>query len=182
MTTRYRLDVVAPDIGDAVRFAGGWMFDLALAGWEVRILVAQRADDRPCRILGARAVDIEAHLTPASGFPEIVAVAAELLISNSHVRDHVAAALGLRDTAVTVWGQTSPDQRGSTDIVKHQLSTAAMAFKSAALAAAGLLRTRCEETESFSNQPGQLPKSLTLLTASDRGPLRLTTSRVRKSQ
>jgi len=30
---RYRLDVVAADVADVVRFAGGWLFDRAMAGW-----------------------------------------------------------------------------------------------------------------------------------------------------
>ena len=29
---RYRLDVVAPSVAEAVRYAGGWMFDRVMAG------------------------------------------------------------------------------------------------------------------------------------------------------
>ena len=32
---RYRLDVVAAGVADVVRFAGGWLFDRAMAGWDV---------------------------------------------------------------------------------------------------------------------------------------------------
>ena len=32
---RYRLDVVAPSVAEAVRAAGGWMFDRVMAGWDV---------------------------------------------------------------------------------------------------------------------------------------------------
>ena len=39
---RYRLDVVAPSVVEAVRAAGGWMFDRVMAGWDVRVLVADR--------------------------------------------------------------------------------------------------------------------------------------------
>ena len=50
---RYRLDVVAADVADVVRFAGGWLFDRAMAGWDVTVLVADHPDERPLRILGA---------------------------------------------------------------------------------------------------------------------------------
>jgi len=32
---RYRLDVVAASAADAVRSAGGWLYDRSMAGWEV---------------------------------------------------------------------------------------------------------------------------------------------------
>jgi hypothetical protein len=34
---RYRLDAVAADVVD-VKFAGGWLFDRAMAGWDVTVL------------------------------------------------------------------------------------------------------------------------------------------------
>ena len=50
---RYRLDVVAPNVADAVRFAGGWMYDRVMAGWDVTVLIGRRT--RTCgrsQILG----------------------------------------------------------------------------------------------------------------------------------
>ena len=44
---RYRLDVVAANAADAVRFAGGWMYDRVMAGWDVTVLLADRTDERP---------------------------------------------------------------------------------------------------------------------------------------
>ena len=35
---RYRLDVVAANAADAVKFAGGWMYDRVMAGWDVTVL------------------------------------------------------------------------------------------------------------------------------------------------
>jgi len=49
---RYRLDVVAADVVDVVKFAGGWLFDRAMAGWDVTVLVADHPNDRPLQILG----------------------------------------------------------------------------------------------------------------------------------
>ncbi len=50
---RYRLDVVAPTVLDAVRFAGGWVYDRVMAGWDVTVLVGADEDARPLEILGA---------------------------------------------------------------------------------------------------------------------------------
>ena len=46
-------------VAEAVRFAGGWLFDRVMAGWDVTVIVANRDDDRPLKILGATAVDLE---------------------------------------------------------------------------------------------------------------------------
>ena len=67
---RYRLDVVAADVADVVKFAGGWLFDRAMAGWDVTVLVADHPDERPLQILGAQIVDLEVRTgdggTPAA--------------------------------------------------------------------------------------------------------------------
>ena len=59
---RYRLDVVAPTVLDAVQFAGGWIFDRVMAGWDVTVLIADGADVRPLEILGAVPRDLESVL------------------------------------------------------------------------------------------------------------------------
>ena len=43
---RYRLDVVAPTVLDAVRFAGGWVYDRVMAGWDVTVLIGTDEDVR----------------------------------------------------------------------------------------------------------------------------------------
>ena len=62
---RYRLDVVAADVADVVKFAGGWLFDRAMAGWDVTVLVADHPDERPLQILGVQIVDLEYALATA---------------------------------------------------------------------------------------------------------------------
>jgi hypothetical protein len=52
---RARLTVIASSLAEVVRYAGGWLFDQAMAGWDVAVLTADHADPRPLRILGARA-------------------------------------------------------------------------------------------------------------------------------
>ena len=56
---RYRLDVIAASAADAVHSAGGWLYDRAMAGWEVTVLLPQSCDSRPLRILGVGAMDLE---------------------------------------------------------------------------------------------------------------------------
>src|ERR1700740_2011308 len=66
---RYRLDVVAADVADVVKFAGGWLFDRGLAGWDVPVLVADHPDERPLQILGVQIVDLEYALATAGHRP-----------------------------------------------------------------------------------------------------------------
>lgn len=138
---RYRLDVVAANVVDVVMFAGGWLFDRAMAGWDVTVLLADRVDARPLQILGAQIVDLEHALESAADRPrpQTLAVAADLVGCDPRVRDGVLAALDRGVTEVTLWGETWPvelDQ--NVGVVHHRLSAAARAFKAQALAAAAL--------------------------------------------
>lgn len=54
---RYRLVVVTRTVRDAASAAGGWLFDRAMAGWEVTVLAEDATDPRPARVLGAFVVD-----------------------------------------------------------------------------------------------------------------------------
>ena len=74
---RYRLDVVAADVADVVRAAGGWMYDRVMAGWDVTVLLADGADERPLHILGVETADLESALAlwAERPHPQTVAVA-----------------------------------------------------------------------------------------------------------
>jgi hypothetical protein len=136
---RYRLDVAAADSADAVRFAGGWMYDRVMAGWDVTVLLADRANERPLQILGVATADLESALAlwAERPHPQTVAVAADLFASNERVRRGVLGALEQGLTEVTLWGDTCPAELDdSVGPVAHRLSAAARAFKSQALTAA----------------------------------------------
>jgi hypothetical protein len=136
---RYRLDVVAANAADAVRFAGGWMYDRVMAGWDVTVLLADRSDERPLHILGVATSDLESALAlwEERPHPQTVAVAADLFDSDERVRRGVLGALEQGLTEVTLWGDTCPAELDdSVGPVAHQLSAAARAFKSQALTAA----------------------------------------------
>ena len=54
---RPRLTVLAPSVVEVVRSAGGWLFDRAMAGWDVTVITSDHSDSRPLRILGASVRD-----------------------------------------------------------------------------------------------------------------------------
>lgn len=135
---RYRLDVVAPSVSDAVRFAGGWIYDRVMAGWDVTVLVGGDENVRPLTILGAETLDLESVLADWEGrpHPQTVAVAANMVDRDSRVLQHVRNALEQGGTEVTLWGERLPAELDSSvDSVEHHLSAAARAFKAKALAA-----------------------------------------------
>jgi hypothetical protein len=139
---RYRLTVIASSTADVVRSAGGWLFDRARAGWDIDVLCAQPDDPRPLAILGATASALE------DGFPAAIrtaaregalAVGVDMLRSDSRVRAEVVKLVRSGLTDITVWGEASPPELGrAVNPLHHQISTAARAFKSCALAAAVL--------------------------------------------
>jgi hypothetical protein len=149
---RYRLDVVATDVADVVGFAGGWLFDRAMAGWDVTVLIADHPDERPLRILGVQFLDLEYALTTAwlRPPPQTLAAAADLFDCDSRVRQGVLQALDQGATEVTLWGQTWPAELDDTvGLVEHRLSAAARAFKGQALAAAGFSTAEIGPIEVF---------------------------------
>ncbi|CAN5559082.1 hypothetical protein BH11ACT6_BH11ACT6_58300 [soil metagenome] len=137
---RYRLDVIAPSVVEAVQSAGGWLFDRAMAGWDVTVLVDERDHDPlPLQILGAEVLDLEdAVAMAARPRPDALAVAAVVYGRDSRVEQGVRRALESGRTEVTLWGQAWPAELDRTDSVEHRLSVAARAFKARALAAAAL--------------------------------------------
>lgn len=149
---RYRLDVVAPTVLDAVRFAGGWVYDRVMAGWDVTVLIGGDEDVRPLEILGAEVRDLESVLDAweERPHPQTVAVAADLFAMDARVRGHVMNALDQGATEVTVWGDSLPAELdASVDSVQHRLSAAARAFKAQALAAASGSESGVDHTETF---------------------------------
>jgi hypothetical protein len=52
---RPRLTAIAPSAAEAVQYAGGWLFDQVMAGWDVTVITVEDDDPRPLDILGVRA-------------------------------------------------------------------------------------------------------------------------------
>ncbi|WP_197380331.1 hypothetical protein [Mycolicibacterium mengxianglii] len=135
---RYRLDVIATDVVEVVQYAGGWLFDRAMAGWDVTVLMNGTGyDPLPLQILGAEVLDLEAAIEMDSRRPrpDALAVATDAYGRDSRVQQGVRLALDSGHTEVTLWGQAWPAELASTGSVEHRLSVAARAFKARALAA-----------------------------------------------
>jgi hypothetical protein len=138
---RPRLAVMAPSISEAVRSAGGWLFDQVMAGWDVTVLTADDADARPLQILGVRATDLETVLARRvrGSCLQGIAVRTDLYGADSRIRRMVSEALEGGLAEVRLWGEGCPaglDEEASP--VRHRLSFAARAFKAQALAAAAV--------------------------------------------
>jgi hypothetical protein len=171
---RYRLDVVAPSVVEAVSAAGGWMFDRVMAGWDVRVLLADDHDARALHILGAATADLESTVLMGAGgqHPHALAVAADMYRTDSRIREGVRSAIDCGQTEVTLWGQAWPADlnRAGTGSVEHRLSVAARAFKAQALGAlhsAGHSTDTVSVTEYFrSGTPACCPLAADLVPAS----------------
>jgi hypothetical protein len=148
---RYELNVIASSVADVIQSAGGWLFDVHMAGWDVNVLVAEHHDERALQILGATTLDLHdelASVTRGGQRVAALAVATDLFATDERVREVVRWALGRGLTEVALWGPTCPWQLGpDVDAVQHRLSGAARAFKAHALAAAAVTTGPVSATE-----------------------------------
>ena len=131
--------MIASSPVEVVRFAGGWLFDRVMAGWDATVMTTGYADCRSLRILGSRTVDLETALatTDSGPGPQALAVDGRLYESDARVRRMVLDTLGTGSVDVWLWGEESPAEvKGDAGSVQHRLSVAARAFKAQALAAA----------------------------------------------
>lgn len=156
----YRLAVLGNDPTDLVQHAGGLLFDHVMAGWNVTVLVPAEADPRPLRILGTRIIDLETALAmdlePAlasrrrSPWPHKVVLAGDLCAHNDRLHEAVLDSFDHGDTNTMLWGPHRPTVDDNDAIpVEHQLSRAARAFKSHALAATSGAAADVVPIESF---------------------------------
>lgn len=147
---RYRLDVVAASAVDVVQSAGGWLYDRAMAGWEVTVLLPQGRDTRALRILGVRVSDLESSLADLGSGSTSLAVSADAFTADARVRDAVLESLDNRLTEVALWGDGWPlGVHRATTRAQHLLSGAARTFKGYALAAAGISDATVAPTETL---------------------------------
>jgi hypothetical protein len=147
---RYRLDVVAASAADVVQSAGGWLYDRAMAGWEVTVLLPRARDDRSLRILGVRAADLEPELASLGAGSTALAVSAQAFTADARVREAVLEALGNPLIEVALWGDGWPlGVNRATARAQHLLSGAARTFKGYALAAAGIPGATVDATETL---------------------------------
>jgi hypothetical protein len=141
---RYQFRVVAANITDAVMSIGGLIFDRAMAGWDVSVVVDGGSDrvidDRPIRILGGRVAKRSLDRVGLPARPYMLAVATDVMVKNEAVRRQVLAAGNDKAAEVLLWGRRHPaDVNCRVVAARHRPSAAAHVFKSQALAAGGAL-------------------------------------------
>jgi hypothetical protein len=145
---------IAPTVADAIESAGGWLFDQALAGWDVTVITAEQADCRPLRILGVRDYTLESMLSYRANGSCLSAVvlSAALFATDERVRHLVLGVIESGLPELRFWGDADvagAGLDGAAGPVAHRLSAAARAFKAQALAAAAVCGEPPADTEVF---------------------------------
>lgn len=143
---------IAPTVGKVIQYAGGWLFDRVMAGWDVTVLVSDLVDPRPLEILGVGVLDLEAGLAAKerAPLPHAVATDADLCAADAQILGRLLRLFEQGTTReVTLWGEKWPAElEYRVDTMQHRLSFAAQAFKAQALSAAAV-PTRFDATEVF---------------------------------
>jgi hypothetical protein len=148
---RYQFQVVAANIVDAVMSIGGLIFDRAMAGWQVSVVVDggtdRVIDDRPIRILGGRVAKRWEDRVGRLPRPHMLAVATDVMVKSEAMRRQVLAAGNDKEAEVLLWGRHHPTNLNCRFVAgRHRPSAAAQVFKSQALAAGGgLISQRADE-------------------------------------
>ncbi|MCK0176853.1 hypothetical protein [Mycolicibacterium sp. F2034L] len=150
---RYRLDVIAVDAEDAVRFAGGLICDRSMAGWEVSVLTSTGGGEHALYVLGATTV----RQVPAAvaALHQTLAVSAAAISADDAVRDRVLEGLADEATDVLIWdAQRTGAVPAMLETVEHGVSAAARAYRQQALRALGADHP-CGATEVFARTSGR---------------------------
>jgi hypothetical protein len=143
---RPRLVVVASSSLDAVTFAGGWIFDRVMIGWQATVVTMGCTDFRPMRILGSDVADLESvlgegRMTPT---PQAMIIDGRLYRSDARVRAMADGTMADGLDQIMLWNDGTPANR-----MQHRLSVAALAFKAQALVAVGAPAEPVETSETF---------------------------------
>jgi hypothetical protein len=149
--TRYTVVAVASTVADLVGTAGGLLCDRAMRGWTVAAAVHDSDDVTPLTILGVgiccTSTDLLRPVKTVA--PRLLVVSRGLLDSDDCSPADLLAHYDFRETEVLVCGVTRRTRPSARDLVEYRLSPASRAFKSHALAAAGLAVGRAEDIERF---------------------------------
>jgi hypothetical protein len=117
------------------------------------VLVADGGDPRPLAMLGATAIDLDGgfvSMVQSASRVEALAVSADLLATDTRVREEILRVWKRGLTEVTVWGKQWPAELGrQADPVEHRVSPAARAFKSHALVAVDASTASVTPTETL---------------------------------
>lgn len=132
----YRLNVFTDSVPEAIRHAGGLMFDRRRAGWDVVVSTEDCRFARALAILGVRLLDPSSPDDQEPGSPwDICTVVAR---AATCVRDSSETTRFL-DQDFLWWSPGDVEESSPVRTVRHELSSAAQAFKRQALRCAGCL-------------------------------------------
>jgi hypothetical protein len=177
LVSRYRLWVLSPVPDDAVRFAGGLIFDKVASGWDVVVLLPNGDDSMPLRILGATVGDLDDHAFVES-LDSATALVAPADGGDERTRSLTGSALTDSRTEVVFWGGTpSALNIHSFNTIDYRMSTAARAYKTHALAAAGFDTEPGVFVETFVSARGRSQTAADLMAVTDPLYQRSATSR-----
>lgn len=151
--TPHKLLVLGVDTADIVSAAGGLVCDSVRAGMQVEVYLETPGDGRALQILGVGASILPDAFAFEPEWPDAVYFAAALHERNRGVRRLITEATRRR-ADVALWGGNWPAGNESTTCTEHRLSSAAQAFKSHAMKAAGVLPGTAP-VESFRRRPGK---------------------------
>jgi hypothetical protein len=143
----YRIDVVTDSVLEAVRHAGGLMFDFRRAGWQVVVVTDDDAHSRALDILG---VDVESPGDAENRIPEMERDNRTVLsaISAATAAQERRPLLGQRNRRLW-WGQPADSVwTGFQRPAPHALGPAARMFKAQALYCVGIA-VSVEDREHF---------------------------------
>ena len=132
----YTLDVVAVDTADAVRAAGGLMFDRIYEGWTTRVFVLEDLDPRPLHILGAHGLHYDSiDMLAPSKSRTALALSSAALDHSDEVYRNILTRLRRGCAEVTLWGDPPQEMQQHLVAMEHRLTPAGRAFKASAWAA-----------------------------------------------
>lgn len=147
----YHIDVITDSVPEAIRHAGGLMFDYGRAGWQVVVVTDDAAHPRALAILGARTQSPgrhdDRHFKSQREMRTVVSPIGELETNRVPV---VMEGSRLEPQAqLVLWGQhVDIELTSALCPVRHDLSQAARTFKAQALHSTGHA-TRVEYCEHF---------------------------------
>lgn len=134
----YGMTVIAADVDGTVSSAGGWLCDRVRAGWHATVWVPDGSDVKALTVLGVHAEVMTSAVDVLRDTPAAVAVDARVLRHDDELRETVLRLVDTGRVEVTVWGTSALfGSDGRFETVRHQLSTAARAFKAYAIRATG---------------------------------------------
>ncbi|MCZ8377336.1 hypothetical protein O6P37_00525 [Mycobacterium sp. CPCC 205372] len=147
---RYTLDVLAIDATEAVRAAGGLIYDRVREGWAVRVFTLDGSDGRPLRILGAQGSEYE-DITALALSPRRTALALSSAVVSRDDEIYMNTLKRLRRgrAEVILWGDPPSEMKHHLIAIEHRLTSAAAAFKASAREACADALIVSDHTERF---------------------------------